>query len=177
MKLFILTILGISIYSCSEAPKEIEGQWDSSSMLKSIDDTLSIESNLDTPIEITTVRTDTGIIDIHHLNDSIISIRPTSKTYITEFHFDDNTHGIMSAYEIDSRYERSNENPKFTAYHINFSIFDQGQQSYIVFDHHYNQCGRSLDTIEYVLKSDSMLLIANDTIKRLKKKPSEDEEQ
>ncbi|MEM9340897.1 MAG: hypothetical protein AAGA66_19335 [Bacteroidota bacterium] len=167
MKLLIFTLLVILTFSCKKEQPELHGRWNAIKYLSYPSDTISIEEDLDTNIEQITLKTDSGIMVISHIRDSVISIEPTTKAYVMQFHFDDETHGVLSIYEMDSKQTPSNEDPRYTADNHNFSAFTNDGRTYLIVDHHFSQFGRALDTVEYRLISANELLLSKDTLMRM----------
>jgi hypothetical protein len=98
----------------------MSGVWDVSSIVNYISDTISISDAFAGEVIKTTVKTDSGIMIISHFEDSIISIKPTTKTWVIHLHFDDNEKGVFSEYEIDSEDSMRDEEPRWTAHNNNF---------------------------------------------------------
>ncbi|MEP2025786.1 hypothetical protein [Reichenbachiella sp.] len=168
MKNQLFLIIAIFALGCtSERTNELSGTWDATNYVKYPFDTISLESNFDPVMERVTVKTDSGIMVISHVNDSIIDISPTTKKEVLQFHFDDRTRGILSIYEIDSEQTPSNEDPRYTANNYNFSTLTQNERTYLIIDYHFGQFGRTLDTVEYQLISVNELLISKDTLTRI----------
>ncbi len=151
----------------SERTNELSGVWDATNYVKYPFDTISLESDFDPVMERTTVKTDSGIMVISYVNDSIIDISPTTKLDVLHFHFDDRTHGVLSIYDIDSERTLSNEDPRYTADNYNFSTLTKNGRTYLIMDYHFGQFGRVLDTVEYQLISANELLISKDTLTRV----------
>lgn len=162
-----LIIAGFVLGCTSERTNELSGIWDATNYVKYPFDTISLESYFDHVMEQTTVKTDSGIMVISHVNDSIIDISPTTKKNVLQFHFDDRTHGVLSIYYIDSVRTSSNEDPRYTADNYNFSTITINGRTFLIIDYHFGQLGRILDTVEYQLISSNELLISMDTLTRI----------
>lgn len=153
----------------SERTNELSGIWDATNYVKCPFDTISLESDFDPIMERATAKTDSGVMVISQVNDSIIDISPTTKKDVLQFHFDDGTRGVLSIYDIDFERTPSSEDPRYTANNYNFSTLTQNGRTYLIVDYHFGQFGRALDTVEYQLISANELLIAKDTLIRINK--------
>lgn len=170
MKHAAYIILLTLLWSCNIKNHEsISGVWDASNMIRHVSDTIKGSLDFDTMIETTTVKTDTGVVDIMHLIDSIISIEPTSRLDVIQIHFDDKTHGIISFYEIDKKSIPSNEDPRFTATNYNFRVSYLNNKPKLLIDYGFEQNGRLIDTLDYKLLSENLLMLKSDTLKRINK--------
>lgn len=161
-------IIVVFVLGCaSERTNELSGTWDATNYVKYPFDTISLGLDFDPIMERATVKTDSGIMVISHVNDSIIDISPTTKMDVLQFHFDDGTRGVISIYDIDSERTPSNEDPRYTANNYNFSTLTKNGRTYLIVDYHFGQFGRALDTVEYQLISADELLISKDTLTRI----------
>ena len=151
----------------SQRTNELSGIWDATNYVKYPFDTISLESDFDPIMDRVTVKTDSGIMAISYVNDSIIDISPTTKRDVLQFHFDDGTRGVLSFYGIDFERTPSNEDPRYTANNYNFSTLTKNGRAYLIVDYHFSQFGRALDTVEYQLISPNELLISKDTLTRI----------
>jgi len=168
MKKQLFLIIAVFVLGCTtERTNELSGIWDATNYVKYPSDTISFESDFDLVIERVTVKTDSGIMVISHVNDSIIDISPTTKKEVLQFHFDDGTHGVLSMYDIDSKRTTSNEDPRYTANNYNFSTVSKNGRTFLIVDYHFGQFERTLDTVEYQLISANELLISKDTLTRI----------
>ena len=168
MKAQILTFLIILAIGCtSEQSNKLSGIWDATNYMKYPSDTIMLEDDFDPELERTTVKTDSGIMVISHLNDSIIGVAPTTRTNVLQFHFDNGTQGVLSIYDIDSEKPVSDNDPRYYANNYNFWTLTSNGRTYLVLDYHFNQFGRAVDTVEYELISANQLIIKGDTLNRI----------
>ncbi|MDX1372873.1 MAG: hypothetical protein R3321_10405 [Nitrososphaeraceae archaeon] len=169
MKNKLILLIIVSLFGCSSEPTlGLSGTWDNTSQTNYLTDTLSIEYDIDLNREIITIKSDSGIMDVSLINDSIVDIRPTTKRSIIQFHFDDKEQGVLSFYELDKEEISSNEDPRVTAENYNFSTFSENEKTFLIIDQHFSQYGRALDTIEYQLILKDKLILAKDTLTRIK---------
>jgi hypothetical protein len=169
MKKPIILIAIITIFSCSEkSATEMSGVWDISSVVNYVSDTISISGALAGEVDKTTVKTDSGIMVITHFEDSIISIKPTTKTLVLHLHFDDNEKGVVSSYEIDSEVKMTDEEPRWSSYNNNFWTIESNEKQFLVIDSYFDQFGnRLLDTVECRLIAPNKLFFKGDTLSRI----------
>jgi len=163
--LIIFTVFGLT--ACQQKNyQELEGEWYWTIDPEYVLDTLDWEHDFELGIESITINTDSGIVVTEYRGDSLINIREFTKVRVAEFSFDDETHGVLSQYDLDTLNTVRTEDPRYTAQNNNFWIFESNNKSMIVFDYHFNQYGRVTDTLEFqILNGD--LLIRDDTLKRL----------
>lgn len=167
MKTPFLILITSLLCSCSIEKSELEGIWDATDYVRYPSDTISIEDDLESNIQRTTVKTDSGIYVVSHLNDSILDISLSKKLRVIQFHFDDKNHGVLSNYKRISELLDQTEDPRYTANNYNFSTRTSNGQTYLLIDYHFGQFGRAIDTVEYQLISANELLIAKDTLRRI----------
>lgn len=162
--------MGFFILGCSsDRSMELSGLWEASNYVKYPFDTICYESDFGSAMEKVTIKTDSGIMVISQINDSIIDIGPTTKTEIFQFHFDDETHGKLFMYEIDTARNSTLEDFRYNATEYNFSTLSNNGRTFLIVEYHFEQNERFLDTIEYQLISANELLISKDSLTRIKK--------
>ncbi|MBL0764950.1 hypothetical protein [Marivirga atlantica] len=165
---FILLL--IINFGCSKKPSnEISGVWAFSNNMEYVSDTISIESGLNGIIK-TSIQTDSGIVIITHIQDSIISVKPSSKKDVLEIYFDNEKHGIISLYQIDSNDISSREDPKWTASNNSFWVYNKNSTQYLIIDSNFDRKGnRILDTIKFQLLNPNLLILNKDTLTKINK--------
>ncbi len=168
-KKVILIVLVLAILTeCKNTEyQELAGRWYYTYDPEYTLDTLGIDDDFESGLEQFTIKTDTGIIVTEYKDDTLFGIKEYSKVTVADFHFDDRTHGVASFYELDTLVDNGNENPRYTAQNMNFWIYERGANSMIIFDFHYNQFGRAIDTVEFKLLANKLIL-RTDTLHRLK---------
>ena len=168
MRTSIIFSLILLLLGCTNSQQsKLSGIWDASNYLHELGDTIQREGDFDTDIEKTTVKTDSGIMVIAHIEDSILNISPATKTSVIQFHFDDDSRGVLSIYQIDSVHPTSDNDPRMYANNYNFWTISSNGRTYIVIDQQFYQFGRALDTLEYKIISTQELAIEDKTLKRL----------
>lgn len=170
MKNSIILIIIIITFSCSDKlTSGLSGVWNASQLVDYPFDTISMESGIAGGVDKTTIKTDSGVMVVMHIEDSVISIKPSIRTEVLHLYFDDAEKGVFSFYEIDPEDEMKDEDPRWTASNNNFWILKSGSKHFFVIDSHFDQYGnRMLDTLEYKLLSSNKLIIKSDTLTRIK---------
>ena len=147
--------------------RALEGQWYWTNDPEYMLDTLEWDNDLELDMERITINTDTGVVVTEYQDDSLINIRAYTKARIAEFTFDDQYHGVLSQYELDTLKTGRKGDLRYTAQNNNFRIFEKQDKSMMVLGYHFNQFGRLTDTLEFQVRGD-YLIIRNDTLLRLK---------
>lgn len=172
MKYLILAIFILCLISSCNSKKqnEIAGIWDATSYLEYPFDTISLDFPLDTDIEKMRVKTDSGIMAIEYIGDSVISVYPSTEIDVLHIHLDNKTNGVLSFYTLDIEQEtQSKEEPRWTANNFSFHTISIKDQNCLIIDYHFHQYGRALDTVEYQILSSSKLILDGDTLSRIEK--------
>ncbi len=162
-----ITLLYLLLGCVTENPN-LTGLWNATNYLQYISDTIVVVFDSERNIDLLTVKTDSGMIVISAASDSVISVNQSKATDVLHFEYDDDTHGILSIYELNPPYQNLDEDIRYTAKNYNFFTFSENQNHYLVIDHQFNPFGRSLDTISYDIVSDRLLILAEDTLMRIK---------
>lgn len=159
----------VVFFSCSPHHRPLEGMWDITNNIYYVSDTFEIEDIVEPfGMERITVRTDSGIYKISHIDDSIIDIGLSRQIQVLEFQFENKNEGKLSQYDLNID-ERQNEGSGLNSgFSSNFSLYNSNGHSYLLFQNCTDEFRSKVDTIEYLMIFPDALIIFGDTLERVK---------
>ncbi|KYG84343.1 hypothetical protein AWW67_04330 [Roseivirga seohaensis] len=163
-------VLSLLFFSCNRnnSIENINGLWDYTENSVHISDTIIIGNTFESfNSEYYILSTDSGRFKHVYMDNSLARIETYSPIEVLHFEFDDQSHGIMSRYELDTTLELKEE-PRYTAdFNTNFRIYQTGVESYLIFDYGFSQYRRAFDTVSVKSISKDILVFDGDTLKRV----------
>uniref|UniRef100_UPI004048E6CA hypothetical protein n=2 Tax=Roseivirga sp. TaxID=1964215 RepID=UPI004048E6CA len=162
-------VLSLLFFSCgNNSVENISGLWDYTENSVHSSDTIIIGNTFESfNSEYYILSTDSGRFKHVYSDNSLERIETYSPIEVLHFEFDDQSHGIMSQYELDTTLEFKEE-PRYTAdFNTNFRFYQTSGESYLIFDYDFSQYGRALDTVPIKSISKDILIFDGDTLKRV----------